>query len=181
MFKGPKGVEGVYAIVNLNDGTRYIGSSQCIEKRSRAHKNLLKNRTHFNKLLQAAWDRDGCEAFEVILLEIVYGGEDVRNKAEQRHFEATDKCYNRRVLVESNTQMDRPDIRNWAPDKFRKFDVARVLEIRAMREAGTTYRAIAKLYNCSAATIVYVVKGKGVCYSGEKSSLKHSKLEYASL
>lgn len=62
---------GVYAIVHRLSGRRYIGASRNIARRWTRHCNRLRASAHANWLLQQAWDRDGADAFEVVVLEAV--------------------------------------------------------------------------------------------------------------
>lgn len=60
----------------------------------------------------------------------------------------------------------RPDVSNWAPDRFSKFSPDQVLQMRAEKKGGSTYRAIADKYQCSIATAHFAVNGTGIYYSG---------------
>ena len=58
-----RGKSGIYLIVNLVNGKRYIGSSVDIYNRLHDHlSNLKHNRAH-NAHLQAAWNKYGDKAF----------------------------------------------------------------------------------------------------------------------
>jgi group I intron endonuclease len=62
---------GVYAIRNLVSGKVYVGSaSKSFEDRWKQHRNQLIGHRHFNKHLQAAWDRYGGAVFRFIVLEM---------------------------------------------------------------------------------------------------------------
>lgn len=67
--------QGVYRIVNKKDGSEYIGS--CANKygfqaRFRQHKHELIKNKHFNKHLQAAWNKYGAESFNFEVLEVCH-------------------------------------------------------------------------------------------------------------
>ena len=47
---------GVYLITNRANGKVYVGSSACVPKRLYEHRRLLRNGTHRNVHLQAAWN-----------------------------------------------------------------------------------------------------------------------------
>lgn len=64
-------VSGVYAIICVKNGKRYIGSSFRVRIRCCAHKNMLRNGTHHNKHLQSAWNKYGENAFQFTLIENV--------------------------------------------------------------------------------------------------------------
>jgi group I intron endonuclease len=53
----------VYAIVNLMNGRRYIGSTVNFQGRMQIHRNELRRGTHSNRHLQAAWKKYGEDAF----------------------------------------------------------------------------------------------------------------------
>lgn len=60
---------GVYGIKNQLNGKIYIGSSVNVKKRWRNHKYNLRKGQHHAPHLQNAWNLDGENAFEFILLE----------------------------------------------------------------------------------------------------------------
>lgn len=62
-------ISGIYAIVNLYNGKRYVGSSLSIAKRKHLHIWYLNKRNHQNKHLQRAWNKYGIDGFEFIVLE----------------------------------------------------------------------------------------------------------------
>lgn len=55
---------GIYEIYNVENGHRYIGSSQNIHNRVLSHKQRLKRKDHKNPHLQNAWDKYGIDNFE---------------------------------------------------------------------------------------------------------------------
>lgn len=55
---------GVYEIVNTVNGKRYIGSAVNFVKRWCNHKDKLRQNKHYNRHLQAAWNKHGGSAFE---------------------------------------------------------------------------------------------------------------------
>lgn len=61
---------GIYEIVNLVNGKRYVGSSVDLSRRLRVHRRHLVVGTHHNARLQRAWKKYGPEAFDfrVVLL-----------------------------------------------------------------------------------------------------------------
>lgn len=63
--------QGIYMITNTVTAETYIGSSVDIAKRWSDHRWHLKNNRHKNALLQAAYDRDGLNAFHLGVLEHV--------------------------------------------------------------------------------------------------------------
>lgn len=60
---------GVYQILNLTNGKRYIGSAKCFRIRWNGHRAKLERGAHHSKHLQASWEKHGAEAFEFQILE----------------------------------------------------------------------------------------------------------------
>ena len=61
---------GVYAIVNGNNGHRYIGSScVSVETRWEHHRYYLNAGRHYNRHLQAAYNKHGRDAFSFSVIE----------------------------------------------------------------------------------------------------------------
>ncbi len=84
---------GVYAIVNLTTGQRYIGSSVNISARWSDHLTRLRKGTHHCATLQQAWSFFGAEAFGWQILEVLVSRGD-RVAAEQRWLDDTPSAYN---------------------------------------------------------------------------------------
>lgn len=61
---------GIYEIVNLITGQRYIGHSKEIEYRFYSHRLYLGYGTHHNPHLQASWNKYGKDSFEFSILEV---------------------------------------------------------------------------------------------------------------
>ncbi len=61
----------VYAIVNVMNGKRYIGSTMHFQNRVQMHKFHLRRGTHDNRHLQASWKKYGEDAFVFGIIEEV--------------------------------------------------------------------------------------------------------------
>ena len=61
-------ISGIYCIMNLVNGKRYIGSSKNIYSRWAKHKATLRGGYHSNSYLQNAWNKYGEENFRFIIL-----------------------------------------------------------------------------------------------------------------
>lgn len=59
---------GLYEIVNLINGLRYVGSASNLNARWRAHKSYLSRGVHDNHYLQNAWNKYGADAFRFNVL-----------------------------------------------------------------------------------------------------------------
>lgn len=54
---------GIYAIVNLANGKRYIGSAKSFARRWYMHRRELGLGKHHSRHLQRSWTRHGAEGF----------------------------------------------------------------------------------------------------------------------
>lgn len=61
--------QGIYEIVNVIDGKRYVGSSTNIDRRWRCHKKDLRNSRHHSAYLQRAWVKHGESVFSFCVIE----------------------------------------------------------------------------------------------------------------
>ena len=60
---------GVYAIVNVANGKRYVGSAKDIMRRADQHFHQLQDKKHPNYKLQEAYDTYGGSVFSIVVLE----------------------------------------------------------------------------------------------------------------
>jgi len=91
---------GVYEIKNKLNGKAYLGSSGNIERRWRAHRQMLCDGCHPNAHLQAAWKLYGEHAFAFTVLQEVES--DALVSTEQAHLDtylAQDSCYNMATIA----------------------------------------------------------------------------------
>lgn len=68
---------GVYAIVHVGTGRVYVGSTSNLSKRWSRHRQELRDGTHRNAHLQAAWNLYGEDAFEWRVLVIIEPSERI--------------------------------------------------------------------------------------------------------
>ena len=64
-------ISGIYKIINTQSAKYYVGSAVDLRRRWNEHRSQLTNGTHHNKYLQRAWDKDGCQTFEFVVVEYV--------------------------------------------------------------------------------------------------------------
>lgn len=67
-------VAGIYAIVNTQNGHRYVGQAKNMKARAQSHVRDLDKGVHQtseDRRLQKAWNEFGREAFEIVVLEII--------------------------------------------------------------------------------------------------------------
>lgn len=62
---------GVYTITNLTTGQRYIGASENIIERWKAHLAALKNGKHGCVTMQASWDKHGGQTFAFTVAALI--------------------------------------------------------------------------------------------------------------
>lgn len=61
----------IYAIRNALNGKRYVGSAVLLSRRKAQHFSMLRMGEHTSIKLQRAWDKDGADAFQFQILELV--------------------------------------------------------------------------------------------------------------
>lgn len=63
-------MSGIYEIVNLTNGKRYIGSAKSFARRWAVHRCNLRKGKHHSAYLQSAWNKYGEDCFEFRLLKV---------------------------------------------------------------------------------------------------------------
>jgi group I intron endonuclease len=81
----------IYAIVNQQNGKKYVGSAFALGKRWTQHVSNLRHGRHRNTALQNAWNKYGEHQFELVVLEIVEN-KDLILIREQHWIDATKCC-----------------------------------------------------------------------------------------
>lgn len=61
---------GIYQIVHVASGKRYVGQAKDIAKRWVTHKRTLSRGVHASRHLQRAWDKYGADAFAFEVIEV---------------------------------------------------------------------------------------------------------------
>lgn len=84
---------GIYALVRIDTGTRYIGSTNNLKNRERQHWADLRAGRHHCARLQNAFLKHGEAAFGFEVIELVAQAGDLV-EAEQRWIDATSDAYN---------------------------------------------------------------------------------------
>ncbi len=83
---------GIYEILNVDTGLRYIGSSFDIEDRIKGHFQKLNRNNHINKHLQNSYNLHGRNKFTVTILEIInFTDEDIESK--DKILRGMEQCY----------------------------------------------------------------------------------------
>jgi len=104
---------GIYAIVNITNDKRYIGSSIHLEKRRKTHWRQLRKNSHANRHLQNAWNRDGEAAFQFQVIQ--YLASCFLLDAEQKYVDRNNGGYNLAKYVDAAGRG-----RTWSPEQRAK-------------------------------------------------------------
>lgn len=99
-----KGKSGIYSILNVVNGKRYIGSSVDIYSRLHEHFHNLRNNKSHNKHLQSSWNKYGEENFIFNVLEFCES--ENRFDREQFYLDMLKPEYNFASLVVANFGRD---------------------------------------------------------------------------
>lgn len=83
---------GIYMIINILNGNRYIGSSKDIQQRLQTHRSNLRHNHHHNEHLQNAWNKYGEKNFDYSILE--FCEENIRISREQYYVDTLKPEYN---------------------------------------------------------------------------------------
>lgn len=110
-YSGQEKSAGIYKITNKLNGRIYIGSAKEFKDRWMHHDSLLRNNKHYNKFLQADFNKSGTDAFLFEVLEVVEGTKEERLLIEEgyikQHYGVG--CYNGRVSTTSPEGAYRPN------------------------------------------------------------------------
>lgn len=72
----------IYAIINLKNGKKYIGSTTNFSRRKKAHLYLLGKNEHHSLSLQLSYIKNGSEFYEFIILEKLENNMDMYKKEQ---------------------------------------------------------------------------------------------------
>ncbi len=73
----------IYRLFSIHNNHSYVGCSKAIRKRFREHRCLLRKRKHTSPALQALWDTQGEESFNIEAIETVGDHKDEKRLREQ--------------------------------------------------------------------------------------------------
>ena len=155
---------GIYMIINLINGNRYIGSSKNIQQRLQTHRSNLRNNHHCNIHLQNAWNKYGEAKFDYSILE--FCEENIRINREQYYVNTLKPEYNISIeivelpsnSIESKLKLSRTRKQRIAEGLIKKNHCTRIFvynlqgifikefnsKVDACRELGLTRSGISK-------------------------------------
>lgn len=117
-FFGHSNEGGIYKIINLKNGKVYIGSTQNFKQRAYDHNKHLKNNTHYNKHLQASFNKYGEDVFVFEVIEVKNEEIKVLRILEQKYLSQEiekdnwENCYNfyKKTSKESGAWSKNPEL-----------------------------------------------------------------------
>lgn len=112
---------GVYAIINILNNKKYVGSTKCFKARFAEHRSQLRKGNHKNIHLQRAYNRYGENYFRFMILEECENIQDTLNFIEQKWINS-DGDYNICPIANRRTYTKMPD---WLKEKLRKINTGR--------------------------------------------------------
>lgn len=129
---------GVYQILNLVNGKRYIGSSINLKFRIWTHKHELKNGKHDNKHLLYSYSKYGKENFDFKILEYCENSELIAIEQFYIDLFGINNLYNNRILANSNKGIKHTEEFKQARRNFRHTEEAkkRIKESAKSRKYG---------------------------------------------
>ena len=95
------GKSGIYSLINIENGKRYIGSSKNLYNRLNDHLSLLRTNKSHNKHLQSSWNKNGEDNFIYSVLELCE--EEIRFEREQYYIDIIHPEFNFSEQVIANT------------------------------------------------------------------------------
>lgn len=105
----------IYCIYNKANSKRYIGSASRDKERWRSHRQLLRNKIHFSRHLQNAWNKYGEDNFEFQIVEKIpfdnLTNEEITKLLKEREefwiqeYKSNDKLYGYNTRIECDTNL----------------------------------------------------------------------------
>ena len=164
---------GIYQIINIVNGKRYVGSAVDIEKRFKDHLFLLNKNNHHSRYFQNAWNKYGNSAFVFVVLEETRKEKEVLLEKEQYwldFYRSYDGKYGYNISptagtclgIKKSEESNRKNRERQIGEKSHsaKLMWVQVNEIRERyKKENITYLQLSKEYGVAKGTIQNVVKG----------------------
>lgn len=127
---------GVYAILNILNNKKYIGSTKCFKERFAEHRSQLRRGNHKNIHLQNAYNKYGEEYFKFVILEECENIPNTLNFIEQKWINS-DGDYNICPIANRRTYTKMPD---WLKEKLRKINTGRICTEQTRKRLSTALK-----------------------------------------
>lgn len=162
---------GIYQIKCIVSSRFYIGSAVNIYTRWTNHKRLLRQGKHYNKFLQAEWNKYGSTSFEFSVLEI--SEKDIRMECEQKWlntlFDNQTQCYNmqpfagtcrgRMVSKETRAKISKANLGKPNRAVAKTYNVILVSPLQETFGPITNIESFSKVHGLNSASVWKVIKG----------------------
>jgi group I intron endonuclease len=143
---------GIYEILNVRNGHKYIGSSVNISERIIRHRYLLRHNKHHSLPLQRAWNKYGEKTFEFNIITIV---PKISLEWMEQIFLNEEGYYNSAKVAYI------PNIIRGSSHYLSKFSESDIEDIRYLHyKKFTPVSLIAEIYKCDSTTICAIVHNK---------------------
>lgn len=165
---------GVYMLINLSNGKRYIGSSCNLYNRLHEHLYNLKTNKSHNKHLQSSWNKygEGCFSYEIL----EYCDIDIQFEREQWYISEFKPEYNFSLQVVANTKRKLTDIEKQKISNTlkQKYANKEIIAYNQIKKWETVY-----VYNIDTFCLEYSAPNKKLAL--EYLSIKSNNRKYNSL
>lgn len=117
---------GIYKIENIINKKFYVGSASCINTRINNHKSILRKNSHYNKILQNAWNKYGESNF--IFTPLIFCDKELLLYFEQLFIDGLQPKYNiaqnaraphygRKLSPEHRKKIGIGSLKNWTDER----------------------------------------------------------------
>lgn len=132
-------VSGVYSIVNVLNGNRYIGSSMNIHQRLASHRSKLRTGKHNNIHLLNAYNKYGEDKFKVQILETCSSVRDTLMFLEQKYLDLKEETKRKISAAGMYKTTKKIYVYNLNGDYLAEFDgVRKAMEYLGINENGSS-------------------------------------------
>lgn len=170
---------GIYQIVNLNNGKRYIGSAVNLKKRKNDHFNSLIRKKHYNNYLQRGYNKHGKEKFKFGIL--LYCSKKDLIFYEQRTIDSYDlekELYNLSPTAGNNLGAKLPKLSEEHKRKISELNKGKKLSFETRKKMSDSWKNRSPMTNKTRKKISESKKGEknyGYGKPGTMLGKKHSK------